>query len=76
MGKLDLFNLKRQMNPSQLRLFQRLVEILPDMKEKNIIESLVAMHILGINEKERISRILKNLKISKGVTIEDKRNWD
>ena len=76
MGKLDLFNLKRQMNPSQLRLFQRLVEILPNMHDKNIIESLVAMHILGINEEERISRILKNLKIPKGVAIEDKRDRD
>lgn len=74
MGKLDLFSLKRQMNPSQLRLFQRLVEILPDIKGKNVIESLVAMHILGISENERISRILKNLKIPKGVTIENRKN--
>jgi len=74
MGKLDLFVLTRQMNSSQLRLFQRLVEILPDMKGKNIVESLLAMHILGINEKKRINGILNNLKIPKGVTIEDKKD--
>ena len=72
MNKLVLFKLKRQMNPSQLELFERLVEILPDKEEKTFIESLVAMHILGITQDDRIRRTLKSLKLPKGVTIENK----
>lgn len=72
MDNLGLFKLKRQMNPSQLELFERLVEILPDKKEKTIIESLVAMHILGIPQDNRIKRTLNSLKLPKGVKFENK----
>ena len=72
MSKLVLDELQRKMNPSQLKLFQRLIEILPDMSGKNIIEALVAMHVLGIGEEERIERTLENLRIHKGVAIENK----
>lgn len=72
MEKKTLINLKSNMNPSQLELFQRLAEILPAMDEREIIEELLAMHVLGISEKIRIERILAHLGVNKGETIENK----
>lgn len=72
MSKLVLSELPKQMNPSQLELYQRLLEILPVMNGKTIVEALVAMHILGFGKEERIERIFKDLKIPKGGAIENK----
>jgi hypothetical protein len=74
MEKKRLINLKNNMNPSQLELFQRLVKILPKMDERSIIEELLAMHILGIIEKKRIERILNHFGIGdyKGENVEYK----
>ena len=74
MSKLVLSELQKQMNPSQLELYQRLIEILPQVKEKTIVEALVAMHVLGLPNKERIEMILEDLKIPKGVAIEDNKD--
>jgi len=65
-------NLKRNMNPTQIKLFRRLLDILPNIKEREIIEELIAMHVLGKNEKERSARILNRLGVDKGERFEDK----
>jgi hypothetical protein len=57
------------MNSSQQRMYQRLIEILPDLnkRDQTIIHELLIDHILGISEDNRIQKILLHL----GVEIEN-----
>ena len=72
MGKKSLTKLQQDMNISQLKLFQRLQEILPTMDNREVIEELIAMHVLGKTEKERAKRILNQFGVDKGESIENK----
>ena len=62
---LDMDSLLVQMNISQKKMYQRLVNILPKMalEKENMIKELLILHILGFSEEKRIERLLTNLEI-------------
>lgn len=63
------------LNPYQLKLFQQLIQIIPEFKDKCVVEELLIMHILGINQDIRTVEVLKILDLKEGDTIENKRTY-
>ena len=63
--------IEKNLNNYQMRIYQRLIQIIPDNKEKRIIEELLVMHIKGINQDIRLSKVKESLGISEGGTGED-----
>ncbi len=65
---VDLDSMISQMNISQKKMYQRLIEILPrmDQQKEIIIKDLLRFHILGVSEELRIQRVLFHLDIFNG----------